>query len=104
MAKKTRGNDLFAGGVFSEIAADTSGTVEQMRLLSLLRDGPKHHDWLRGVFEKHDKLVAGLRASGHVIRKISLAGRRWDSVFALLEKGKYCGVKEGQSPKIVGGA
>lgn len=61
-------------------------------VLALLRESPKHRDWLRGKVTDPAAAVAALKAAGHVVKSIILYGRT-DWVYALSENGRLCGVE-----------
>lgn len=56
------------------------------KMLYTLRGGPKHRDWLRGIFHDPEALIKKLRNKGHVIKKVSLPFREWDWVYELQVK------------------
>lgn len=70
------------------------------KMLTLLREGPKHRDWLYIHVTDPKKTVEQLRAQGHVIKSVSFPNREWDWAYALSENGRLCGVegKAGEDP------
>ena len=69
-------------------------------MLELLREGPKHRDWLVLKVKDPKGVVKKLRAKGHVIKSVSLPGRADDWVYALSENGRLHGIegKAGEDP------
>lgn len=70
----------------------TRAEIAQNRLLTLLRQKPRHPGWLRKHVKDYDRLIATLRGQGHRIKSILFYGQT-DWVFCLSEKGRLCGVK-----------
>jgi hypothetical protein len=99
MAKR-KGGGLF--DLFDVKGQPKAGPPDPMpgRLLAVLREGPKHRDWLWRDFPAYKEVIEQLRAAGHVIKSISFPNRADDWVYALCENGRVCGVegKAGEDP------
>lgn len=107
-AKKT-GEWFGSGGLFDappKSVLDKPPDPDLALMLELLREGPKHRDWLPIKVKDPKGVVEKLRAKGHVIKSVSLPGRADDWVYALSENGRLCGIegKAGEDPDTAGSA
>ncbi len=96
MPRKPRDDVFGGGGLFGDMSPKhlpPPPDPDLALVLSLLREGPKHRDWLYTRVKDPAAVVEKLRAAGHNIKSVSWPNRSWDWVWALSENGRLCGVE-----------